>query len=177
MVLIREMTPDDVDAVAEVRVRGWQTAYAGLVPRSHLDSMSVAEDARQRRALLERGGGTMANWVAERGGEVVGWACFGPHRESEGPPRGGELYAMYVLPEQRSTGVGRALMEAVVAETRRRGLPWVRLWVLKENASGRRFYERAGFRPDGHEESSAIDGTPVPEVRYELSLTRATPQP
>ncbi|MES9556662.1 GNAT family N-acetyltransferase [Streptomyces sp. NPDC086796] len=175
MILIREMTPDDVDAVADVRVRGWQTAYAGLMPQPYLDSMSVAEDARQRRAFLERGTGTMANWVAERGGEVVGWACFGPHQEPEGPPRGGELYAMYVLPEQRSTGIGRALMETVVAEARRRGLPWVRLWVLKENAPGRRFYERAGFRPDGHEESSDIDGTPVPEVRYELPLTTATP--
>ncbi|MEU4800457.1 GNAT family N-acetyltransferase [Streptomyces sp. NPDC023327] len=171
MLLIREMTLDDVDAVAEVRVRGWQAAYTGLMPKPYLDSMSVTEDAEQRRAFLERGTGAMANWVAERAGQVVGWACFGPHPEPEGPPRGGELYAMYVLPEQQSSGVGTALMDKVVSEAHRRGLPWVRLWVLQRNAPARRFYEWKGFRLDGNEESSDIDGALVPEVRYELSLT------
>ncbi|WP_443057950.1 hypothetical protein [Streptomyces sp. KLMMK] len=36
MVRIRTMT--EADAVAGIRVGGWRTAYAGLVPQSRLDT-------------------------------------------------------------------------------------------------------------------------------------------
>lgn len=44
------------------------------------------------------------------------------------------------------------------------------LWVLKGNARARRFYERAGFRPDGAEEPFEVEGVAVPEVRYVRAL-------
>lgn len=141
------------------------------MPQPYLDSMSVADDAKPRRAFLERGTGAMADRVADRTGKFVGWVCFGSRPEPEGPPRDGELYAMYVLPEQQSTGVGTALMDHVLSEAHRHDLTWVRLWVLRRNTHARRFYEWTGFCSDGHAESSAIGGTPVPEVRYELSPT------
>lgn len=46
----------------------------------------------------------------------------------------------------------------------------MRLWVLKHNARARRFYERAGFAPDGAEEAEEIAGARVPEVRYARPL-------
>jgi hypothetical protein len=36
---IRPAVPDDAAAIAVVRVRSWQAAYAGLVPSGVLDSM------------------------------------------------------------------------------------------------------------------------------------------
>ncbi|RAS29045.1 hypothetical protein BCL80_107157 [Streptomyces avidinii] len=47
----------------------------------------------------------------------------------------------------------------------------ITLWVLKENVRARRFYERAGFRPDGAEETFEAGGARVPEVRYTRPLT------
>ncbi|NUL25824.1 hypothetical protein HRW17_26205, partial [Streptomyces lunaelactis] len=44
------------------------------------------------------------------------------------------------------------------------------LWVLKENDRARRFYEKAGFAPDGAEEPFEVDGVAVPEVRYARAL-------
>ncbi|WP_372352510.1 N-acetyltransferase family protein [Streptomyces sp. KL116D] len=87
--LIRPMTLDDCDAVAEVRVRGWQFAYAGLMPQTYLDAMSVARDAARRREVFGRGG----DLVAERSGSVIGWACHGPSRDRDLPPGEAELYA------------------------------------------------------------------------------------
>lgn len=49
-VLVRNMTVDDCESVAKVRVRGWQAAYAGLMPQSYLDAMLVPE-LRYVRAL------------------------------------------------------------------------------------------------------------------------------
>ncbi|NUK37491.1 GNAT family N-acetyltransferase, partial [Streptomyces lunaelactis] len=51
------------------------------------------------------------------------------------------------------------------------GFAGMLLWVLKENDRARRFYEKAGFAPDGAEEPFEVDGVAVPEVRYARALT------
>lgn len=169
-IAVREMTADDCEAVAAVRVRGWQHAYAGLMPQSHLDAMSVAKDAARRRELLARGGGKVTNVVAEIAGAVVGWGCMGPSRDEGATAEQGELYAIYVLPEHLSKGVGRALMAELTWRAEAEGFRSIRLWVLKGNERARRFYEIAGFLPDGTEELYHVDGTQVPEVRYARRL-------
>ncbi|MEU1472766.1 GNAT family N-acetyltransferase [Streptomyces sp. NPDC005761] len=170
--LIRDMAIDDCESVARVRVRGWQSAYAGLMPQAHLDAMDIAADAERRRGFFaETGAGV--DVVAERPGlGVVGWAAYGPYREDGRRLARGELYAIYVLPEQTGTGVGRALMAEVLARATEAGHPDLALWVLKDNAPARRFYERAGFRADGVEEPFDVDGVVVPEVRYVRPLGR-----
>ncbi|GAA2520650.1 GNAT family N-acetyltransferase [Streptomyces levis] len=169
---IREMTRADCDRVAEIRVRGWQHAYRGMIPQSYLDGLSVAEDAERRRARLVQGG-AVVNLVAEdAAGEVVGWACHGPYREGEVQVRTGdaELYALYVHPDHLGRGAGQALLAESVTRCAAAGHGRLLLWVLKENARARRFYERAGLRPDGAEEPFEVDGVVVPEVRYARPL-------
>ncbi|MFD4139852.1 MULTISPECIES: GNAT family N-acetyltransferase [unclassified Streptomyces] len=169
-ICVREMTVDDCEAVAMVRVRGWQYAYAGLMPQSYLDAMSVAEDAARRREMFVRGGDRVTNVVAEISGTVVGWGCIGPSRDEGATAEQSELYAIYVLQEHLSQGVGRALMAELTWRAEAAGFRSVRLWVLKGNERARRFYEIAGFLPDGAEEPYEVDGTPVPEVRYARRL-------
>ncbi|MFD5112364.1 GNAT family N-acetyltransferase [Streptomyces sp. NPDC058391] len=168
---IREMTADDCEAVATVRVRGWQHAYAGLMPQAYLDALSVEEDAARRRDHLARGNGRVVNLVAERAGRVAGWGCYGPGRDEDAPAGSAELYAIYVLPEQLSTGVGRALMDALTSRAAAEGCPLLLLWVLAGNEHARRFYEKAGFAPDGAEESFEVGGVSVGEVRYGRRLS------
>ncbi|WP_406841369.1 GNAT family N-acetyltransferase [Streptomyces sp. AHU1] len=165
------MTLDDCARVAEIRVRGWQTAYEGLIPRSYLDGLSVTEDAARRRRTLEQGDGGVVNLVAERDGSVVGWACHGPHRDDEARSGEVELYAIYVHPDVLGQGIGQALLRESADRCAAAGHERMLLWVLKENAPARRFYERAGFRPDGAEEPFEAAGVAVPEVRYTRVLT------
>ncbi|MEU5159984.1 GNAT family N-acetyltransferase [Streptomyces sp. NPDC020875] len=173
--LIRALTPDDCGAVAEIRVRGWQYAYAGLVPQPYLDSMDVAEETVRLRGLVAGAADGVSHLVAERDGTVVGWGCTGPARDDDTPPGESELYALYVRPAQLSTGVGRALLTELTARAEAAGHPAIRLWVLRDNARARRFYQRAGFRPDGAEEPFEVSGARIPEVRYVRDLTPATP--
>jgi GNAT superfamily N-acetyltransferase len=58
----------------------------------------------------------------------------------------GGILLCYVLPEAQSTGVGRALLEALEIEARRRGLHEVS---LESTVSARGFYCRHGYRPRG----------------------------
>jgi GNAT superfamily N-acetyltransferase len=165
------MTLDDCPRVAEIRIRGWQTAYKGLIPQSYLDALSVEEDATRRRARFGQGGDEIVNLVAERDGEVIGWACHGPYRDGEVRTEDAELYAIYVHPDRVGGGVGRALLRESAGRCAAAGHERMLLWVLKENAPARRFYEQAGFGPDGTEEPFDVDGVAVPEVRYARALT------
>ncbi|MEW1657397.1 GNAT family N-acetyltransferase [Streptomyces sp. NPDC093707] len=174
------MAEADVDAVAAVRVRGWQAAYRGLMPPAYLDAMSVAEDAGRRREWFARRRPEVWELVAERDGEVVGWLTAGPSRDADLAPGEGELakarppaaelMALYVAPSLIGTGIGRALLEAGTDRARARGFGALYLWVVRGNARAQRFYERAGFMPDGAEQADDVAGWRVPELRYRRPL-------
>jgi ribosomal protein S18 acetylase RimI-like enzyme len=67
-----------------------------------------------------------------------------------------EIKQMWVDPAFRGRGYGRALLEAMVAEARRRGVS--RIWVASYDFQAPGLYERAGFKrvaeldgwPEGH---------------------------
>jgi len=168
------MTDADVPAVSAIRVRGWQAAYAGIVPQDYLDAMDIAEDTAKRRESLAGAAGRLRNLVAvadgPAGGPVVGWAAFGPYRGEHAGTADGELYALYVRPDRIGTGAGRALTSAVIAEAIRQGRRRLLLWVLADNTRARRFYARAGFAPDGAEVTEEIRGVPLRELRYARDL-------
>ncbi|MFD8050137.1 GNAT family N-acetyltransferase [Streptomyces chartreusis] len=168
---IRPMTPADCDRVAEIRIGGWRSAYRGLIPQSYLDALDVARDAERRRGYFSQGDASVLDLVAERDGEIVGWACQGPYRDGEARTEDVELYAIYVDPGRYGTGIGHALLQESVRRCTAAGHPRMLLWVLKDNARARRFYERAGFRADGAEEPFEVEGVEVPEVRYARELT------
>ncbi|MFI1480432.1 GNAT family N-acetyltransferase [Streptomyces sp. NPDC020747] len=163
---VREMALADCPRVAEIRVHGWQTAYKGMMPQAYLDGLDAAEEARRLRARFERAGEGVVNLVAECDGDVVGWACHGPYREGEVRTADAELYAIYVDPDRIACGVGRALLRESTARCTTAGHGRMLLWVLRENANARRFYEKAGFAPDGAEEPFEVEGVEVPEARY-----------
>lgn len=169
-VRVEDMTLDDCAAVAEIRVRGWQTAYAGMIPQPYLDAMDIASDAERRRGFLT--GGPAVDVVSRTAQDpaVTGWACYGPDRDGTGRAGRCELYAIYVHPERTGAGAGRALLAELTDRAVAAGFHEMALWVLKENWRARRFYERAGFLPDGAEEPFEVGGSVVPEVRYVRAL-------
>lgn len=171
MVRIRAMTEADVPDVSAIRVRGWRSAYAGIVPQGCLDAMDEAEDTAMRRDMLARTAGRVHNLVAvaEDGG-TVGWAAFGPCRGEAYDTATGELYALYLRPERIGAGIGRALTAEVISRSAEAGRTRLVLWVLADNARARRFYAAAGFAPDGAEMTDTYGGVPLRELRYVRDL-------
>jgi ribosomal protein S18 acetylase RimI-like enzyme len=79
------------------------------------------------------------------------------------------LYTLYVAPAHWSTGAGRALTDAALGGLRAAGYQRVVLWTLTDNARARRFYDKAGFVPDGA--TNILDGLgSVEELRYARDL-------
>ena len=65
------------------------------------------------------------------------------------------LAELYVAPEQRGRGLGRALMNAAIDEARGRGADYMDLGTSEDDVAARALYESLGFvnreggRPDG----------------------------
>jgi len=101
---------------------------------------------------------------------VVGFASVGPSRDERGI---GEVYAIYVDPEDWSQGAGGALLEH--AEQRlARDFDEATLWVLAANARARRFYEHAGWSCDGANKVEERLGVRSEETRYRKRLSTTT---
>ncbi|HEY7283569.1 MAG TPA: GNAT family N-acetyltransferase [Actinomycetota bacterium] len=167
---IRAADRRDVPEIAAIHVRAWRAAYAGLVDRSYLDSLSVEERAVRWREWLESPPPGMRVWVAEEDGRVLGFASTGPSRDEEAPPETAEVSTIYLAPELVGTGLGRPLFAHAVEDLRDQGYVRVELWVLTTNDRARRFYEHAGWRADGGARMDDVLGIELHEVRYVLAL-------
>lgn len=167
---MRPTRPEDAGDVARVQVGTWRAAYAGIVPEPDLRAMSVVERAERQRRILATGGPAAVHLVAEAAGTVVGFCSGGPARDDDvDGERVAEVYALYVEPGHWSTGTGRSLLADCLDRLTGNGFRAVVLWVLEHNDQARRFYEAAGFAPDGTRKVIAMT-EPVAEVRYACPL-------
>jgi GNAT superfamily N-acetyltransferase len=176
----RTATPGDAQAIATIRVLGWQTAYRGLVGDEFLDAMSVEADTRRWSAMLEERSRLGRTLVVEQRSEVVGFASIGPYRTVDldaaydvtamaVPGTVGEVYACYVHPSAWGLGASDALMRAVLDELAADGWGSARLWLLEGNPRAHRFYVRHGFADDGARQTLTLPGSPD-EIRMSRRL-------
>jgi ribosomal protein S18 acetylase RimI-like enzyme len=99
-------------------------------------------------------------------GRVVRLAIAGRARDDDVAEGTGELYALYVDPDEWGAGHGRALDEAARAHLRGALFTGAVLWVLEDNERARGFYERCGWVDDGTRRSH--EGAVA--VRYRVGL-------
>jgi ribosomal protein S18 acetylase RimI-like enzyme len=138
---VRRATVDDAEAIERIRVETWRATYRGLLPDGLIDQLQP--NVERRRERLRAPGPAELNFVAEEEGQVVGYAFAGPERTRD-RAYPGEVYAIYVLPKAQRKGHGRALIRECARALADRGVTAILIWVLRENAIGRGFYERLG---------------------------------
>jgi ribosomal protein S18 acetylase RimI-like enzyme len=168
-VTVRRAGPGDAHAIAAIHVRSWQQAYAGIVPQSYLDSLSVeAREAMWQQNLERQSSETL---VAEHDGKVLGWIRVGPSRDQDARPSTGELWAIYVDPQHGRKGIGRLLWEQAKGHLVRSGFSAATLWVLRDNAQAIAFYRSIGFLMDpGRETTVTLGGAALVEIRLRTEL-------
>jgi GNAT superfamily N-acetyltransferase len=169
LISIRDATPDDADAIAEVNAAGWRTAYVGLIDRDRLAGLPVRAWAREIRANLEDLSPGSFSLVAEIEGRIAG-SCFvmGTARDGDLPDEVAELVAIYVDPPRWRQGIGTVLLREALERCTRVGKSEISLWTLSGNRPAQAFYERHGFERDGTEQIHPVARAPAIRMRRRL---------
>jgi ribosomal protein S18 acetylase RimI-like enzyme len=165
---VRVAAVADATAIAAVHVEAWRETYVGIVPVQVLAGLSVDRRTEIWRRILTNptAFSSSAVFVAERDGTVVGFGCCGMQRAESLSAEGREISSIYVLHAFQRGGLGVALMSAMGGELQRRRLQAASVWVLRENESARRFYEKLGGDIIGDKKDIREDGVVFVEVAY-----------
>jgi ribosomal protein S18 acetylase RimI-like enzyme len=152
---IRRLRTDEADLLRDVRLRALADAPWAF-GSSHARELAYTAERWQWFADQT----DAATYVATEGDAAVGMA-------GGFVPEGGDgvqLWGMWVAPEARGRGLGRGLVEAVLAWARERGAPALVLEVTDTEAArpAAALYRSLGFEPTG--ERAALDSDPELET-------------
>lgn len=133
---IDAMRPDDWDRVRAIYLEGIATANATF-------ETSAPEWERWNAAHLPFG-----RLVARRDAGIVGWAAITPV-SARRVYSGVAEESVYVGADERGRGTGRALLDALVAESERNGIWTLQAGVFPENSGSLALHRACGFREIG----------------------------
>lgn len=159
-VVVRRLLPADAGPFQQLRLRGLQEC-PGAFASSHAEEVGTDGATIAQRLAPKADGGVFG---AFDGARLVG--LVGMQREGMAKLRHKAfLWGMYVAPEARRTGAGRALVAHALAYARDDlGVRQVNLGVNTSNHAAIALYRSAGFEVYGTErESLVVDGRPVDE--------------
>ena len=125
----REIAPDDMVAIFDVRVRTWHNPNGA----EEMARMGITHEA-----VIALMGKSHRGWLAEDDGKVVGFVM--------GDKTTGEMWVIAVIAEYENKGIGRALMELVEGWLIQEGCK--ELWLTTDPDESYRavgFYRRLGW--------------------------------
>jgi GNAT superfamily N-acetyltransferase len=171
MVSVETVTPKSIFIFKEARLRALQdspTAFGATYAReSQLTDAEWMERARQsdgvKRVMymaVEDGVGD-EKMVCGIAGALIEEAAFQVNEATRA-----QLISMWTAPGHRKKGVGRMLVEEVIAWARSRGVKVLTLMVTSVNPTATKFYEQLGFVRTGRTEPYPNDAA---VIEYEMA--------
>ena len=146
-ILIEPLTPDDWPAVCAIYEAGIAAGDATF--ESEAPSWEAWDAAHRAdcRFVARDASGTVLGWVAVS------------HVSKRRVYAGVVEESVYVAPEAQGRGVGRALLETLIAATEAAGIWTIQAGIFPENVASLALHERVGFRRVGVHERLGRDRT------------------
>ena len=165
-ICVRRMGVADVPALRALRLEALRLHPECFGADLEIEEKMSVEDMAARMHTGYTFGGFL-------GDELSGLVVFvKPKNRKTGHT--GELGAMYVRASARGTGLGDALVEAVIDQALETGAEQIKLTVNAENPHAIKLYERHGFRSIGRYPNSIRVGDRTYEEMIMLRAVSAT---
>ncbi|MFE9694015.1 GNAT family N-acetyltransferase [Micromonospora sp. NPDC005806] len=139
-VRVRAMRPADADRVLAIYQQGLDGGEASF--ETVAPSWSAFDTGRLPRHRLV---------AADADDRVLGWVAVSP-TSTRAVYAGVVEHSVYVDPAARGRGVGRLLLDALIASTEAVGVWTIQSGIFPENTASLALHERAGFRVIGTRE-------------------------
>jgi ribosomal protein S18 acetylase RimI-like enzyme len=167
---LRRAREADAPGIAQVHVQTWRDAYRDQLPAEFLAGLSVDNRERMWRNELKVLAPDRRPWVAETSTQIIGFVSAGHSRGDDAKSGEGEVYAIYVLPDCWTRGIGRNLLTHAERDLIGHGYSEAVLWCFEDNLRARDFYERSGWHADGASSVHTYAGVELTEIRYRKVL-------
>jgi GNAT superfamily N-acetyltransferase len=131
---VRPTRPEEAQLLPAIERSAGQAFLA--IPDLAWVATDDALPVEAHRHFVELGG----SWVVELDGAVVGFACAEPYQHDL------HIWEVAVTREAQGRGAGSALIEALIADARRRRLRRVTLTTFRDVPWNEGFYRRRGFQ-------------------------------
>lgn len=143
---IRQADPDDINTIGFLAQQIWPVTYGEILAAEQLRYMLKLfySPASLRRQMIDDHHQFV---ILEQGEEAIGFASWSKTRE-KGVCK---LHKLYVMPGQQGKGLGRTLLQYILADIRPAGGKKLRLNVNRHNKA-KQFYEHLGFTVVGEED-------------------------
>jgi GNAT superfamily N-acetyltransferase len=146
MIEVKRIQPDQGELLRELRLRALQDAPDAFLENYDNASQKSIEHwqaSAQKHAISSQA----VNFFGFLNGELAGMA--GAYIADDAPHIV-NLCAMWVAPEARQQGLGKALVNRVIDWAKQAQVSRVRLWVNRENSEAMVFYRCCGFNDTGN---------------------------
>ena len=153
-ILVRCPEFDEFSAIAEIKVKGWQSTYNKIVDEAYLQKLSAEQicDVMRENKKKDR------YLIAEVGGEIVGFCRYRVCEELDGRDNcRGVISELYVKPNRKRMGIGGLLFRYVLDDLKESGCGSAELGCFSENHSALAFYRKMNGEFIGRE-SFDIEG-------------------
>ena len=145
-IVVRPSTESDVPAMLAIYTYHVGRGVGDLGPEPPpLEPLQDEDIKRRRKNMLRR---RLPHLVAERGGEVVGYAYAVPFRKRPAY-RYAVKHSIYVRQDQLHSGIGRMLLPALIEACTAAGFRQMFAYVDAENVPSQNLHEAFGFRRVG----------------------------
>jgi L-amino acid N-acyltransferase YncA len=133
---IRPMTPEDWPAVRRIYGEGIATGNATFA--TELPDWQNWDSSHRPDCRL----------IASDENEILGWAALSPVSARQVYAGVAEV-SVYIAASARGTGVGKALLRALIEESERRGIWTLQAGIFPENVTSVSLHKSLGFREVG----------------------------
>lgn len=148
---IRRVHPGDAEALARIQTESWKAAFRDILKPDVLERLTRLENAvRMYDRLLDVGKGNGYLLKLDGAPHCIAWW----DAARDGEKDCAELICIHSLQENWRMGCGSRMMARVLADMHQAGFKKVMLWVFRENARARAFYEKWGFCPGNREQDA-----------------------
>ena len=154
---VRPAVPEDVPAILEL-------IHALALYEREPDAVETTEDDLRRALFPDDGSATTHCHVADVDGTIVGMAVWFVTFSTWTGRNGIWLEDLFVLPEHRGGGLGKALLAALAAVCVERGWPRLEWTVLDWNTPSIEFYHSLGAFPMDGWSTHRLVGAPLQQL-------------
>lgn len=147
---IRQATSEDTESILRIYNQGIEDRIATLETET--------KDSSYMEAWFKDHQGRFSVMVAEREGEVIGWASLNPYSHRCAYSGVADL-SVYIDRGYRGQGVGSSLLESLEEEAKGNGFYKIVLFTFPFNQVGQGLYQKMGYRQVGiFEKQGVMDG-------------------